>query len=254
MAASVTTLRSGRANPPRSAGDGPLACDGRAMSPIAEPPPAIWNAPVTPLRVVRAFRPGTPYAAGGHRGIDLRARPGAPVRAPCGGVVTFRGAVGGGPPTVTIRCGALRATLQRVRPTVVRGEAVVAGATVGVAADAAVDLSARQADDTYLDPAALLTPASPRVPPALGPRRPSMPTPRAQHPARVADRALVTPEGAPSASAARPTVAAAVDRPLGLVGAALAASSIIALTLTAVRHGRRGPGRAARALRPRAQR
>src|SRR5688572_30447070 len=45
--------------------------------------------------VVQAFRaPASEYGAG-HRGVDLRARPGTPVRAALGGTVTFSGVVAG---------------------------------------------------------------------------------------------------------------------------------------------------------------
>lgn len=243
-------MRSLRANRPRFARDARTACNGRDMSPIAAPPPAIWSAPVSPVHVTRAFRPGAPYAAGGHRGIDLRARAGATIRTPCAGTVTFRGSVAGGPPTVTIRCGDLRATLQRVRPLVGRGASVGAGRPVGVAIGAAVDLSARRADGTYVDPSRLLRRPGPRTPPAVAPRRPTAPRPRAQLPADVADRALVTPSSAERTAAG----VRSVDAPLGLAGAALAAAALVALTARAVRQRRRGPGRAAHALRPRLQR
>lgn len=250
VTAGVTKVRSLRANRSRFARDERAACDGRAMSPIAAPPPAIWSAPVSPLHVTRAFRPGAPYAAGGHRGIDLRARAGATIRTPCAGAVTFRGSVAGGPPTVTIRCGDLRATLQRVRPLVGRGAAVSAGGPVGVATGRAVDLSARRADGTYVDPARLLRVPGPRLPPAVAPRRPTPPRVWAQHPANVVDRALVTSKPAPRTVAEARTV----DAPLGLAGAALAGGALVALTLGAVRRRRRGAGRAAHILRLRLQR
>lgn len=227
------------------------------MSALAEPPPVIWKAPVSPVRITRAFRLGAPYAAGGHRGIDLRARPGQPVRSPCAGTVVFRGAVAGGPPTVTLRCGELRATFQRVQPAVGLGARVAAGATVAVASGTAFDLSARHADGRYLDPAALLGAAGKRVPPAAGPARrparPAAPTPRAHVPARVVDRALVTPEGA-RAPASPATARRGADAPLGIAGSVIAGAALVALALTARRRARRRPGRAGRAVPARAQR
>ena len=175
---------------------------------VSDEPPRPWRAPTTPVVVVRAFRPGVPYAAGGHRGIDLRARRGAAVGSPCAGVVTFRGRVAGGPPTVTVSCGALRATLQRVAPAVWVGQAVGPGAALGVATQAVVDLSARRADGSYVDPAHLIGGGGARVAPPVG--RPagrrgggrSRPAKVVAAPARLSADALVSPH--PGASAVAP--------------------------------------------------
>lgn len=61
-------------------------------------PDPVWNWPVgPPVSLLEPFRaPPTPYAAG-HRGIDLAAAPGATVRAPADGVVSFAGPVAGRP-------------------------------------------------------------------------------------------------------------------------------------------------------------
>lgn len=53
-----------------------------------------WARPV-PGRVVRAFAAPATARGPGHRGVDLAAEPGAPVRAVDRGVVVFAGAVGG---------------------------------------------------------------------------------------------------------------------------------------------------------------
>ncbi|SEJ49296.1 M23 family metallopeptidase [Demequina mangrovi] len=59
----------------------------------AEGSPGAMIAPLEPMRAVRLFAaPAQPWAAG-HRGIDLRAAVGDPVRAPAGGVVMFAGPV-----------------------------------------------------------------------------------------------------------------------------------------------------------------
>src|SRR6476646_9602530 len=61
--------------------------------------------------IVRPFSySGSPFARGLHRGLDLAAPPGAPVMAPCAGVVAFAGAH-----VMTLRCGRFRVTLLPVR-------------------------------------------------------------------------------------------------------------------------------------------
>jgi hypothetical protein len=220
------------------------------MPAVAAPPP--WISPVTPVVVERRFRMVARYGAGGHRGIDLAVEPGDRVRAPCGGRVTFRGRVAGGPQTVTLVCQDLRATLQRVAPaaSVVSGASLRRGSTLGVALGTAVDLSARSADGEYLDPLPLLAAAQRhRVPPtgARRARRPSRPGPSHTRPAQLPEGALLLPTGvgAPAFSAearsghraragqagARPHgpragTEAAVDWPLAIGGgiAALAGS------------------------------
>jgi len=58
------------------------------------PPVGSWTWPIEG-RVVRGFvPPATPFSAG-HRGIDIAAAFGTPVRAPADGVVTFAGFVAG---------------------------------------------------------------------------------------------------------------------------------------------------------------
>jgi hypothetical protein len=141
-----------------------------------------------------SFDPSAPYAGGRRRGIDLRGRPGAPVLAACGGVVTYAGAVPRLGRGVTIRCGALVATeIGLAAPAVRRGATVRAGALVGrLGARGVLRLGARRAGrrHAYLDPLALLdgreavptrappvapAPARTRSPPTPGPtwRRPA---------------------------------------------------------------------------------
>jgi murein DD-endopeptidase MepM/ murein hydrolase activator NlpD len=57
-------------------------------------PPAGWSRP-GPGPVVRGFAAPVTARGPGHRGIDLAADPGSPVRAVDAGVVVFAGAVGG---------------------------------------------------------------------------------------------------------------------------------------------------------------
>ena len=66
------------------------------------PAQAAWRPPVGGP-VTRPFDPGSrPFEAGRHRGVDLQAAPGAPVRAPCSGTVAFAGAVGSAGGVVTL--------------------------------------------------------------------------------------------------------------------------------------------------------
>lgn len=110
--------------------------------------------------VVRRFHVVSRYGPG-HRGVDLAARPGTPVRAPAAGVVTWAGAVAGRR-WVTVDHGWVRTTvgpLASIR--VPRGRAVGAGDVVGTSATAhgldAVHVSAR-IGQRYVDPLSLVRP------------------------------------------------------------------------------------------------
>lgn len=190
---------------------------------------------MAPVVVVRRFHEVPAYGAGGHRGIDLQARAGATVRTPCGGTVTFRGSVAGGPPTVTIDCGALRATLQRVRASAGPGRTVARGDAIGVATGTAIDLSARTPAGNYRDPLPLLDRSrAPAAPPAIARR--------VARPARLAPRALVDPPPIPARAAAGGHAPAA-DPPLVRAALGLLAAAGIGL-LAGRRRVRRRPGAA----------
>ena len=113
---------------------------------------------------------GDPYAAGLHRGIDVRGEAGASVRAPASGTVTFAGTVPGGGRTVTITTpGGYAVTIVHLgtvgvaaRSTIVEGAAV---GTIGPSGDVEhaepyVHLGLRIASDPqgYVDPALVLPP------------------------------------------------------------------------------------------------
>jgi hypothetical protein len=133
-----------------------------------------WRLPVRGTVVARfAFDPARPFAAGARRGVDLRAAPGADVLAPCTGRVSFAGRVPGRGGAVSVRCGALVASVLGLRRVGVRAGAVLLrGAPLGSAAGGArpVRLGARRRDDRrgYVDPMRLVGGAE-RAPPVVGP-------------------------------------------------------------------------------------
>jgi murein DD-endopeptidase MepM/ murein hydrolase activator NlpD len=95
-------------------------------------PPHQWSWPLDgPPSVIRGFEPSSAPWLPGHRGVDLRAAPGAPVRAAGPGRVTFAGWVGGVPVVVVTHPDGLRTTYQPVLASVTRGEAVTIGAMLG---------------------------------------------------------------------------------------------------------------------------
>jgi hypothetical protein len=80
-----------------------------------------WIAPV-PGPPVRYFDLGpNPFEAGRHRGADLAAEPGQPVRAACSGRVVFAGRVAG-VPTVSVSCGGWRVSYAPLRARGVRAD------------------------------------------------------------------------------------------------------------------------------------
>jgi hypothetical protein len=151
----------------------------------AGPARAAWRWPVHG-RVAGAFAYDrrVPFLAGQRRGIDLAARGGAPVRAPCRGRVLFAGRLPRGGLGLTLACGSLRATLLGLaRLAVRRGAVLPAGAAVGVAAAGRrLRLGARRAGTRfgYVDPALLLADEpvrAPRVGPPIDAGRRRRPAP-----------------------------------------------------------------------------
>nr|WP_237543000.1 M23 family metallopeptidase [Streptomyces sp. SID4919] len=162
----------------------------RTARPV-QPPVAIWPLAASPRPLVLRgwLPPATAYTAG-HRGVDLAAPPGTPVRAVAPGRVTFAGRVTtrnvitvelagtGAPP--------LRLTHEPVRPSVRRGDHVTAGQLLGRTeaigshcATGCLHWGLRRADQ-YLNPLSLLPPAllrapSPRLLPLPAGRNPPAP-------------------------------------------------------------------------------
>jgi hypothetical protein len=124
--------------------------------------------------VTRGFDPGRPYEGGRHRGVDLAAAPGSPVRAACAGRVVFAGRIAGAG-IITLRCGPWRVTHMPLATIAARGS-VARGAVIGTAgassAHEGLHLGVRR-DGTrfgYVDPLSLLAPRSPPAPLGREPR------------------------------------------------------------------------------------
>jgi Peptidase family M23 len=146
--------------------------------------------------VVEHFRLGDdPFAPGQHRGIDIAAPAGTPVRAACGGWVAFAGAVGTAGRTVSVRCGPLTATYLHLSSIAVRRRARVgAGERIGTVGTtgrpsrggAHLHLGARRTGRrwAYVDPLSLL-PRPGRLPPGPAPLPRRVPRPAAPPPPRT---------------------------------------------------------------------
>ncbi len=188
-----------------------------------------WQRPVegAPLR---SFSLGpNPYAGGQHRGVDLAAAPGAPVRSACAGRVSFAGRVPGGGLTVSVRCGRHVATYQQLGAIAVRrGRAVVPGMPVG-AAGRSIDARTRRAhvhlgvrvaaNGRYIDPLDLIgaaRPAVPPLPPARLPRGAPPGRPPAAGPRAVPLGRAPAPAPGPRPRPAVPAGVPAIDGPPGL--------------------------------------
>jgi murein DD-endopeptidase MepM/ murein hydrolase activator NlpD len=142
----------------------------------APPPPADISVPAVgrawPVGsrppVIRGWEPPATAYGRGHRGVDLTAAPGSPVRAVAPGRVSFAGRVAGrGVVSVELNGTGdppLRTTYEPVRATVKKGAEVAAGEVVGVleplgphCPTSCLHWGLRRAD-AYLDPLSLLPP------------------------------------------------------------------------------------------------
>ena len=192
-------------------------------------PALAWTWPVAGP-VLRPFVLGDdPYAAGQHRGVDVGAPAGEPVRAPESGTVSFAGTVPGGGRTVTVRTeDGYSVTLVHLGSIAVAPGAVVAEGnalgTVGPSGDPEhtipyVHLGVRlTADPTgYLDPLGLL-PASagepvPEPAPAPTPEPPRVPAVPAEPVPTAAEVVPAAPESKSEAEPKPVAVSAPASQP-----------------------------------------
>ncbi|WP_338701010.1 M23 family metallopeptidase [Streptomyces sp. Q6] len=149
-----------------------------AVHPASAGEARLWPTGDRPA-VVRPWAPPTTPYGPGHRGVDLAAPIGAPVRTVADGRVSFAGEVAGrGVVTVELSGTGeppLRTSYEPVAATVARGDEVGAGDVLGVvelptghcppAAPSCLHWGLRRAD-TYLDPLSLLDPSLLRSGPA----------------------------------------------------------------------------------------
>lgn len=143
-------------------GEGVLTANPGAIAPRAE---GTWTWPVTGP-VIRDFDPPEGPYGSGHRGIDIAAGLGTPVRAASAGVVSFAGKVGGELFVTIDHGGGLRSTYSWLSAIAVRtGEVVPRGATIGASGRGHPEATAPhlhfgvRRDGTYVDPLAFLGPA-----------------------------------------------------------------------------------------------
>jgi murein DD-endopeptidase MepM/ murein hydrolase activator NlpD len=91
------------------------------------------NGYVAPVegQVARRFDPPAVRWEAGHRGVDFWSSPGAVIRSPGAGVVTFAGSVAGKPVIVVAHPDGLRTSLEPVLASVSRGDIVKPGDPIG---------------------------------------------------------------------------------------------------------------------------
>lgn len=146
------------------------AADPDPVAPGPPPTPAIartWPVGTRPL-VLRAWDPPATHYARGHRGVDLSAATGTPVRAVAPARVHFAGRVAGRGVVSLELAGTgtppLRTTYEPVTPTVKKGAEVRAGEVVGTVEPANGHCTMTCVHwgllrgDAYLDPLTLLPP------------------------------------------------------------------------------------------------
>ncbi|MES5817344.1 M23 family metallopeptidase [Streptomyces sp. RG80] len=148
---------------------GPVSSDPAPPAPASPNPsvPAIGRSWPVGLRpsVLRGWEPPATAYSRGHRGVDLAAAPGTPVRAVAAGRIAFAGRVAGkGVLSVDLTGTALRTTYEPVSATVEKGAEVTAGEVIGTVEATGSHCTATcvhwglRKGETYLDPLSLLPP------------------------------------------------------------------------------------------------
>ncbi|MFD3838763.1 murein hydrolase activator EnvC family protein [Streptomyces sp. NPDC058642] len=148
---------------------GPVSGD-PAPPPPASPDPSVpavgrtWPVGVRPS-VLRGWEPPATAYSRGHRGVDLAAAPGTPVRAVAAGRVLYAGRVAGkGVVSVELTGTDLRTTYEPVTASVEKGDEVAPGEVLGTVAATGSHCTAPcvhwglRKGEVYLDPLSLLPP------------------------------------------------------------------------------------------------
>jgi murein DD-endopeptidase MepM/ murein hydrolase activator NlpD len=102
-----------------------------SIPPSADRAMAGWAWPLEGFRLEHGFEAPAHRYGPGHRGIDLRADPSAPVRAPADGTIAFSGPVAGRGILTIDHGGGLVTTLEPVESELRAGATVIRGQTVG---------------------------------------------------------------------------------------------------------------------------
>jgi Peptidase family M23 len=186
---------------------------------VGVPPALAWTWPVDGP-VLRPFVLGDdPYAAGQHRGVDLGASAGSPVRAPSAGTVTFAGSVPGSGRSITVETAdGFAVTLIHLGTySVARGVVVGEGDAVGSVgpsgdpevAEPYVHLGIRKLSEAngYVDPLTFL-PAPAPAPPVNAPVE-AAPEPASQD---VPANSQAHPVPSPSPPPAKPALSEPAGR------------------------------------------